>query len=162
MPLLLAESNWPQTIDHIERAYYKLALIVGPTGSGKSTTLRDFSKSYNVSSINLGLELSEALLSTPSELRPVEAEKVALSLISRTTNRRLAIDNTEVLFEAPLKIDPLRFLKEASKGVLIVATWTGEYRDDILTYGIPGHPAFRKYNLQAEDSFTIIPASLLI
>lgn len=155
MPLILNEPNWETTLKGAGKSYYKLVLVVGPVGSGKSNFLKEASI-YHTNYLNFGEEFARRLLAEPIDLRPSQAEEVAIKLVNEAKDSRLAIDNTEVLFEAPLQLNPLRLLKRLSINRLIIATWTGMVDDSKLTYGFKGHPAYREFRYTPQDNFTIV------
>lgn len=155
---VVKEPSWEELIGDAEKAYHKLILITGTTGSGKTRLLKEVvDGAYDFGHLNLGEELSRKLLAQPIHLRPAEAESLAQDLIEEAGKTRVAIDNAEILFESPIAMDPLKFLKQASCHRTIVATWTGVLDQSSLTYGLPGHPAYRQYTYTPEDTFIIIP-----
>jgi len=160
MTLFIGEPNWSATLEQAFTAYYKLILIVGPTGSGKSTILKEVAH-YNFQHLNFGKEFSRVLLTKPLHLRAAEAEEVAIDLLDATEAVRLAIDNTEVLFESPVRLNPLALLKRLSIDRLIVATWNGSFDDSHLYYGIKGHPAYQEFKYTKEDTFIVVPTNHL-
>lgn len=162
MTYILQDPSWEDTIKEAERSYYKLVLIVGPIGSGRTAILKEISASYGFGSLNLGEELSRRLLVKPPHLRSAEAEELTADLVNEASKSRIAIDNTEILFEAPLKLNPLAVLKKLSRSKVIVATWSGSCDESKVTYGFHGHPAYREYSFTAEDSFIIVPAQALL
>ena len=159
MTLFVEAPDWNATVKQAAEAYYKLVLIVGPTGSGKSALLKQAAH-YNFSFLNLGEEVSRRLLSRPAYLRAAEAEEAAIELVDQVGGVRLAIDNTETLFEPPIRLNPLALLKRLSVHRTVVATWNGHFDDNRLIYGFNGHPAYREFKYTKEDSFIIVPADL--
>ena len=79
MTLFVNEPDWNATLAQAASAYYKLILIVGPTGSGKSTVLKETSD-YNFTHLNFGKAFSRELSTKPAHLRAAEAEEVAIDL----------------------------------------------------------------------------------
>lgn len=157
MTLIVTEPNWQEIVKHASHAYYKLVLVVGDFGSGKSKVLKQISESYNFKQLNLGLELSKKLMEVPKDFRSSDAEKVVFDLLDAQPNKRVAIDNIEVLFEDPLNLNPLQLLKKVSMDRVIVAAWPGQHTQNTIQYGFRGHPAFREYRFENQDTFTIIP-----
>ena len=161
MTLFVNEPDWNATLAQAASAYYKLILIVGPTGSGKSTVLKETSD-YNFTHLNFGKAFSRELSTKPAHLRAAEAEEVAIDLVDATDAARIAIDNTEVLFESPIRLNPLALLKSLSTRRLIVATWNGSFDASHLYYGIKGHPAYEEFKYTEEDTFIIVATNNLV
>ena len=161
MTLFVNEPDWSATLEQAKAGYYKLILIVGPTGSGKSTVLKEASD-YNFTHLNLGEAFSRELLTKPAHLRAADAEEVAIDIVEATNSVRIAIDNTEVLFESPIRLNPLALLKSLSTRRLIIATWNGSFDDSRLYYGIKGHPAYEEFKYTKEDTFIIVPTNNLV
>jgi hypothetical protein len=156
MALVLKESDWQGTLKEASAQHYKLIIIVGLPGAGKTAILQDIIKDYDVSTINMGEELSRALMATPLGLRPIKAEDTAEKLILDAPTHQIAIDNIEILFESPMELNPLSFIKRISQSKTIIVTWTGNYSNNTLTYGTPDHPASQEFPLTAQDTFHII------
>lgn len=150
------ESPWETLLDEVSQEYLKLILIVGATGSGKSNLLKEISSFYNFAHINMGQELSQRLMLRPINLRAADAEEIAADIVAQAKGSRVAIDNTEVLFEYPLKLDPLRFLKTQSLQKTIVATWNGSMGKNEINYGFNSHPACQKFSFNEQDTFAIV------
>ena len=156
MPLVLNEPSWDDLLKEAKKSVHQLVLIVGPTGSGKTAMLNDIC-SYNFTSVNLGLELSRNLMSISHEKSAIEAEDMALSIIESKNPTRLALDNTEILFEQPMQLNPLTFFKRISQQRLTVATWNGFYEPNKLCYGKNGCPGYREFIYTEEDTFLVAP-----
>jgi hypothetical protein len=156
MTYVVMEPNWRDTLKTAADSYYKLILIVGPMGSGKTKLLKEIAD-YNFHFLNFGEDFSRRVLTRPVSARSVEAEEIAIELVEAQDSKRLAIDNTEVLFENPMHLNPLALLKRLSLDHLVVATWNGRFDDSKLTYGMPGHPAFKEFRYTEQDTFIIVP-----
>lgn len=157
MTVFVNAPDWEATVKQVAKAYYKLVLIVGPTASGKTALLKEAAY-YNFSFLNLGEEFSRRLLSRPAYLRAAEAEEAAIELVDQVGGARMAIDNTEALFEPPIQLNPLALLKRISIHRTVVATWNGQFDNHRLIYGFKGHPAYREVKYTKEDSFIIVPS----
>jgi len=153
---IIAEPHWKETLETAAASYYKLVLVVGPMGSGKTQIMKEIA-TYNFHYLNFAEEFSRKMLSRPVNSRAAEAEQVAIDLIESQGSKHLAIDNTEVLFECPMKLNPLALLKRLSLEHVVVATWNGHFDDSKLTYGQPGHPAFQEFRYTEQDTFIIVP-----
>ena len=53
--------------------------------------------------------------------------------------------NIDWLFEPTLKLDPLRLMRDVSRGTRLVVTWPGSYVDDVLAYAVPDHSYYRTW-----------------
>jgi hypothetical protein len=156
MTAIVSEPNWSEILEIAEASYFKLILIVGSVGSGKTRLLKEVAH-YRLHELNFGEEFSRRLINISPRSRAAEAEQVAIDLIAEQNSMKLALDNTEVLFEYPLKLNPLTLLKRFSVDHLIVATWNGVLDNTKLTYGIPGHPAHQTFTYTKQDTFIIVP-----
>lgn len=127
--------------------YYRLVLVVGPGGAGKTTALRTYSKAFTVpvSHLSLGSSLPARLLPLSRRQRALQAQSLLESLVDETGTDPVFLDNLEILFDPALQQDVLRLLQGLSRNRTIVAAWPGEYRDGSLSYAEPGHPEHVRY-----------------
>lgn len=140
-----------QIISMIQEAssqYYRLVLVVGPAGSGKSQILREISSLTNAPILNISLDLSKRMLDLTTRQRILQTPRLLEELLRETGNNVVLLDNTELLFDATLKLDPLRLLQGVSRNRTIIAAWNGAIEGDKLTYAMPEHPEYRRYPLQ--------------
>jgi hypothetical protein len=121
-------------------AYYKLTIICGPSATGKTQLLKDISIELGLPTINLSLLLSQRLMSQTRRQVPLIAEGVANDIIDDHIASGLCLDNTELLFDSSLRLNPILFLQEASRNRLLVATWNGRFSNGELQFGSPDHP----------------------
>jgi hypothetical protein len=136
-------------IEEVDGLYHRLVLLVAPHGNGKTDALREVAARTGVPLVNVNLELSRRLLDLTQRQRAVQASSI-LSRIAKDANGPGALlDNTELLFDRSLQLDPLRTLQGLSRHRVIVATWNGTVRDSLLTYAEPGHPDYRRYPVEA-------------
>jgi hypothetical protein len=125
--------------------YYRLVLLVGPAGSGKTQVLLRLAKDARFPYINLGLALSQRLLEYPARTRSLRVPQIVAVLLDEAGADTVLLDNTEILSEPTLKQDPLRLLQQVSRNPTVVASWNGRFEDRVLTYAHPDHPEFKKY-----------------
>jgi hypothetical protein len=137
-------------------AYYKLTIIVGPSRTGKTRLLGQVSNQLQLPCINLSLLLSQRLLSFTCRQRPLKAESVALEIIDEHIQSGLCLDDTEILFDSSLRLNPLTFLQDISRNRLIVSTWNGSLVAEELRFASAGHPDF--FN-QAVTGFPVVTIS---
>ena len=131
-------------LDQAASHYYKLLMIVGPAGSGKTAFLRSVSEKQHIPLLNLGLELSKKLLSLTVIERRLKASDVIADLLDAVGAPRLAIDNTEVIFDPSLMLNPLGLLQSLSRTRLLIWAWNGEVEDGHVTYSYRGHPEHQR------------------
>lgn len=125
-------------------AFHRLVLVVGHAFSGKTENLQVLSASIAIPRINLNLNLAQQLVELNAKDRGLQATAVLANLVG--CDSKLAIlDNTEILFDRTLALDPLRVLQGLSRNRTVVASWPGEVLESKLVYAVPGHPEFRSY-----------------
>ena len=123
-----------------DTAYYRLVLLVGRHGSGKTQVLRAAAAASEWPVVNLGVELAQALVSLPESHRPLAVSGVLEGLVASRRAPVVAIDDIEVLFEPSLRLQPLELLKQISRSTVLVVAWPGTLDRDRLTFGEPGRP----------------------
>lgn len=126
--------------------YYRLVLVVGPPGGGKTAALQDVAKKAGYRLVNVNLELSKRLLDLPRTKRALQVEESFREVIAAVSGEVVLLDNLEILFDPALEVEPLRLLQGASRNRTLVATWNGHYRDGSLTYAEPSHPEYVRFN----------------
>jgi len=147
--------------------YYRLILLVGPAGSGKTTTLQDVHERTSAPLINVNLALSRRLLDIAERQRPTHIRRIFSEIVESADTDIILLDNLEITFDIALRQEPLRLLQGLSRNKTVVAAWNGEIRADrrrhagdtnpdysslmtessslSLVYALPGHPEYRKY-----------------
>jgi len=132
-------------IEQAERQYHRLVLLVGTSGTGKTGLLRTLAEQDGHEYRNVNLELSQRMLELSKKQRARQIERLMQALASEAASEVLVLDNSEILFDTTLKIDPLRLLKSVSRNRTIVAAWNGDLSDGFLTYAEPHHPEHQSY-----------------
>lgn len=133
-------------IKQSEGLYHRLVLLVGETGSGKTTAIRDAAHALHADVINVNLALSAKLLELTARQRAVHLSKLLGEVVENAAPVAL-LDNTEILFDHDLQQDPLRLLQSMSRNRCVVASWNGTISGNKLTYAEAGHPEYRSYDL---------------
>jgi len=139
-----------QIIQQLKQApelYYRLILVVAPSGAGKTTALRDVGKRVRAPIINVNLELSLHMLDLTSRQRTLQLPRLLDEIISGIQGEVALLDNIEIMFDVALKQDPLRLLQSLSRNKTIVAAWNSSIDSDRLTYATPDHLEYRRYPL---------------
>ncbi|MCY4594979.1 MAG: BREX-3 system P-loop-containing protein BrxF [Bryobacterales bacterium] len=129
----------------LARLYYRLMLVVGPSRSGKTTALRRLSTERCWPLVNVSLALSERLLELTSRQHAFAASRLLDQVTKEPSGDVLLLDNTEILFNCALRLDPLRLLQGIARHRSVIASWAGHCDNGPLTYAVPGHPEFRQY-----------------
>ena len=125
--------------------YFRLVLVTGPAGSGKTHVLAAANSPASSSPISLGSALGGRLLELSRRQRPLETARILESLVEEAGVDPVILDNLEILFDPELQQDVLRLLQNLSRNRTIVAAWPGEYAAGVLTHADAGHPEFVRY-----------------
>ncbi len=130
--------------------YHQIILVVGPSGAGKSEALRWVSKRTGTPLVNINLELSRRLLDLTERQRKFQASRLVNELVAEATVQHgvkgtVILDNTEILFDVSLAIEPLQLLKDVSRNKTLIIAWRGRVDGDNLEYAYPGHNEYRCY-----------------
>ena len=128
-----------------EAMFYRLVLLVGGTGSGKTGALRELAGNLETAVINVNLALARELLELTAKQRPLRCQAI-LDRIAEQAPSPALLDNIEILFDQDLRQDPLRLLQGISRNRVVVASWNGTFDGKRLFYAIPEHPEYRSYD----------------
>lgn len=116
--------NLAKKIDELNDEKYKLLLIIGEPGSGKSKIIREYSQETGIPI----LDLDKIFINTPSDQLLNEMKNFL-----KTYNQKvLLLDNKKILYAKNSKIDLMAFLKEISLSIPVVATWNGNISNQQL------------------------------
>lgn len=124
--------------------YHKLVLVVGGPSSGKTALLRYLSDQFHIPMLNLGLELSKKLLNLTVRERKLKASDLIADLLDTQEAPRLAVDNTEIVFDTSLMLNPQGLLQNISRTRLLIWSWNGGVEEGHITYAYPGHPEYQR------------------
>lgn len=136
-----------QSLKVADNQYYKLVLLVGKAGSGKTVVLNDVANELGVPVINVNLKLSEQLLELTPKQRTLRLSQLLDEIIDTNYSIKI-LDNLEILFNTELKQNPLKLLQKISRNHLVIASWNGSSEDRKLIYAEPDHPEYQKYDLE--------------
>lgn len=145
MPLIIAEGV-EEAIRDARALYYRLVLVCGAGGTGKTAILNEAARRHDSKILNLSLELSEQLLDLTRRERALEIPRILSDLAREESGDLVMLDNIELLFDPDLQQDPLRLLQGLARQRTIVAAWPGVLNDSSLVYAEPGHPEHRRYS----------------
>lgn len=130
-------------IEELNDVKYKLLLVIGNPGSGKSKIIREYSQESGIPIINL----DTIFANTPSDMLIEEMK----NFLSTYHQKVLLIDNKKILYSKNSKIDMLAFLKEISKQIPVVATWNGKIEDGQLFHFRSNTPEDLIYSVSQEE-----------
>lgn len=128
-------------INELQRSYHKLLIIC----NGNSDALSDCMTSLGIPTINLNLELSKALLKVPSSHRSRRAGEIVAEIIRVCKSGKIYFNHIELLFHPTLQLDPIRLFLNLSRNKVLIISWSGKFKNGVLTYAEFGHPEYREY-----------------
>ena len=143
--MILTATKLQQAIEQAANQYYRLVVLAGAPGSGKTAALQYLAQTVGCPLVNVNLELSKKMLELTRLQRSRQVERLLKEVIAGAVGDLVLLDNLEILFDAALEVQPLRLLQVSSRNRTIVASWNGSFRDGTLTYAEPGHPEFIQF-----------------
>ena len=134
-----------QAIQQAASQYFRLVILAGAPGAGKTAALQTAAKKAGCELVNVNLELSKKMLELTRTQRSRQVERLFKEVIAAQPNDVVILDNLEILFDTDLEVEPLRLLQVSSRNRTILASWNGSYVNGTLTYAEPGHPEFAQF-----------------
>lgn len=120
-----------ESLDVVRDAKYKLLLIVGKPGTGKSKLIHDFSKEEGLPIIDFNRILGEEI---PKGQTSEYITKFMKDFLETYNKEIILLDNKRVLYSKNSELDLLTFLKEISKDKIVISTWNGMVEDNKLIH----------------------------
>ncbi len=105
--------------------------------------------------LNMGLLLSEQLLSVSIGMRRQSIVGITKDIIARTGSNQVILHNMDMLFSPEFKLDVLKLLSSIGRGMKFIVLWHGKFEDGIITYAEPGYSDYQTYNLKDYDAYYI-------
>ena len=128
--------------------YYRLILVVAPSGGGKTTALKDVQEQTGAPLINVSLELSRLMLELTGRERARQSLRLLQDIVKNENSEVVLLDNLEILFDISLEQDPLKLIQNLSRNNTVVAAWNGTVDKDSLIYAELGHPERKRYPIK--------------
>ena len=132
-------------IEQASSQYFRLVILAGPPGSGKTATMQSVAQKIGCQLVNVNLELSKKMLELSRTQRSRQVARLMKEVIAAVSGNVVLLDNLEILFDTGLAVEPLRLLQVSSRNRTVVASWSGSYVAGTLTYAEPGHPEFVQF-----------------
>ena len=151
--------DFPELVNILNKlgsAAIKLLILVAPPAAGKTRLITKLATALDLPLINLGKDASQQLLAMTVRQRKLKAEEVIGNLLRAFDHHIICLDNTELLFDPALSLNPLGLLRNLSRNRLVIATWSGMLEDTSLVYAYPDHPEYFK---QTVHGFPIVSIS---
>jgi Cdc6-like AAA superfamily ATPase len=133
-------------LENLTGSYHRLIVIVGRQGVGKTELIRNLVSKLQWPQVNLNLMLSEALMPYQQQKRPVVVSSLFYEFFE-TESLGYLIDNTELLFDKSLKINPIYLLKNVSRNRTIVCSLNGQMNGNDFIYAETNHPEYFRETL---------------
>ena len=118
-------------LEALKDAKYKLLLIVGQPGTGKSKLIHDYSKETGNPILDLNPIFGEEV---PEGSDSQYIVQFMDGFLSTYTPDVLLLDNKRVLYSKYSKLDLLGFLKSIAEKKTVIATWNGRVEGDQLIH----------------------------
>jgi hypothetical protein len=125
--------------------YCQCLLLVHPEIPTLEKAATELEERYGWPRLSVGGQLAAALLSEPPSHRPRLAQHWMEDRLSQMAPGPVLCTEIDLLFHPDLKLDPLMLLRRASRVTRVVATWPGNYVDDVLSYAVPEHAHYRVF-----------------
>jgi len=136
------------------QGFYRLVVVAGQPGSGKTRALNQLQSEKNWKLLNLNKILSERLLELTTNQRRRHTAGMLRNLTEEQSNRTITmLDNIGLLFHPALEQEPLKTLQLASRNRTLIAAWQGEFAAGKLIYATPDHPEYRR--IDARDVLVV-------
>ena len=111
-----------QLLNALKKKKYRLLLIIGRPGSGKSKYLQNYSKQVGIPILDLDFILGKQL---PDGRDADYVYDFLNGFLDTYKPEQVLIDKKAILYNKDSKIDLLDFLKELSIKKIVIATWNG-------------------------------------
>lgn len=137
-----------QVVDELQRKKYKLLLLIGRPGSGKSKYLNNYSKEKGIPILDFDSILGKQI---PEGKDANYVYDFIRGFLETYKPEEILIDKKRILYQEDSPIDLLDFLKELSTKKTVITTWNGYTKDDKLVHVCEALNKEIEYDLAAID-----------
>ena len=116
-------------------------------------------QSFGVNHLNVSKELSDALMTVPTNERGQFAQEWLKDLIRGIREEPVLISHPDLFFHPSLKIDFFTLIRQICRSKQMIVLWPGEYSTDTLSYAIPDHHHYKVW--KTPESLLIQPKILI-
>ncbi|MEJ5363921.1 MAG: BREX-3 system P-loop-containing protein BrxF [Desulfosoma sp.] len=88
-------------IGEARKLYYRLILMVGPAGSGKTSALHEVSARASAPLVNVNLQLSRRMLDLTERQRALQLPRLLGDIVGEARGELVLLDGIEFLFDCP-------------------------------------------------------------
>lgn len=138
-------------LDLLKSKKYHLLLIVGPTGSGKSKYIHNYSDESGIPVLDFDKILGKKLPVGKDDSYVIDFIK---DFLKSYTQEQILLDKKQILYQANSDIDLLTFLKAISINKIVIATFNGYTKDGKLIHLDNKQEIDNEYEL--DDSYLYI------
>lgn len=116
-------------------------------------------QSFGVKHLNVSKELSDTLMTVPTNERGQFAEEWFKNLLGELRDKPVLCSHPDLFFHPSLKIDFFTLIRQVARIKQVIILWPGEYSKDTLSYAIPDHHHYKTWKIS--ESLLIQPKILI-
>ena len=135
-------------INDLQNKKYKLLLLIGKPGSGKSKFFHNYSMEKGIPILNLDTILGKKI---PDGKNSNYIYDFVRGFLKTYQQKEILLDKKTILYQDDTNIDLLDFLKELSTNKVVIATWNGYTKDNKLYHVCTALNKTIEYNLNDID-----------